>query len=137
MSAPLGNIFALGNDGGRPAFFDSPEEFRDRVVEYLESYHSDEKNPLIGYKPTTTGLALWLGFKSRQSLYDYKEKKEYSYIIKKALLFIEMEYEQLLESKGSTGAIFALKNMGWSDKSLLDMNANHSGEIKIVREIKK
>ena len=53
------------------------------------------------------------------------------------LLFIEMEYEQLLESKGSTGAIFALKNMGWSDKSLLDMNANHSGEIKIVREIKK
>ena len=48
-----------------------------------------------------------------------------------------MEYEQLLESKGSTGAIFALKNMGWSDKSLLDMNANHTGEIKIVREIKK
>ena len=137
MPAPLGNIFALGNDGGRPAFFDSPEEFRDRVVEYLESYYGDEKNPMIGYKPTTTGLALWLGFKSRQSLYDYKEKEEYSYIIKKALLFIEMEYEQLLESKGSTGAIFALKNMGWSDKSLLDMNANHSGEIKIVREIKK
>ena len=87
MPAPLGNIFALGNDGGRPAFFDSPEEFRDRVVEYLESYYGDEKTPMIGYKPTTTGLALWLGFKSRQSLYDYKEKEEYSYIIKKSITF--------------------------------------------------
>jgi hypothetical protein len=34
---------------------------------------------------------------------------------------VEMSYEQKLSSKDVTGAIFALKNMGWKDKSEMDL----------------
>lgn len=122
MPAPLGNIFALGNEGGRPAFFESKEDLKEKVIEYFESYikpkeGEEEITPAIGTKPTITGLALYLGFESRQSFYDYKKNEEFSYLLKKAALYIEMNYEELLESKASTGAIFALKNMGWKDKT--------------------
>ena len=119
MAAPLGNIFALGNEGGRKPMYDSVDDLRDKIIEYFESYLSkneEDNEPVLGYKPTITGLALYLGFSSRQSFYDYVKKKEFSYILKKASLYIEMNYEMLLESKSSTGAIFALKNMGWKDK---------------------
>lgn len=122
MSAPLGNIFALGNDGGRKPIYDNVEDLRDKIIEYFESYLVKEDeylNPVLGHKPTITGLALYLGFSSRQSFYDYVKKQEFSYILKKASLYIEMNYEMLLESKSSTGAIFALKNMGWKDKQEL------------------
>ena len=119
MPAPLGNIFALGNKGGRPAFFKSEEELEKRVIEYFESYvqrEGEELDPALGHKPTVTGLALYLGFCDRNSLYDYRDKNdEFFRIVKKALTLVEMQYEQLLESKASTGAIFALKNMGWRD----------------------
>jgi hypothetical protein len=65
---------------------------------------------------TITGLCLYLGFDSRQSFYDYEQKVEFSYIIKKARLRIENHYEQCLQYGNVTGAIFPLKNMGWSDK---------------------
>ena len=140
MAAPIGNLFALGNNGGAPAFYDSVDKFLNRTVEYFESFISDEEkglNPVLGRKPTTTGLALWLGFASRQSLYDYKEKKEFSDIIKKALLFIEMSYEEQLDSKNAGGAIFALTNMKWRNKMYNENNNNHSGEVTITRVIKK
>lgn len=66
--------------------------------------------------PTITGLALYLGFESRQSFYDYEKHPEFSYTIKKARLLIENEYEEQLQAGNTVGAIFALKNMGWKDK---------------------
>ena len=59
--------------------------------------------------PTMTGLALFLGFCSRQSMYDYEEKSQFSYTIKRARTFIECEYEKMLHNGQCTGAIFALK----------------------------
>ena len=64
-----------------------------------------------------TGLALHLGFVSRQSMYDYELKDEFTYTIKKARTFIEREYEEALMYGNTTGAIFALKNMGWKDRT--------------------
>lgn len=70
--------------------------------------------------PTITGLALHLGFASRQSFYDYEERGEYSYIIKNARLRVEKGYELRLHGNNPTGSIFALKNMGWSDKQEIE-----------------
>jgi len=42
---------------------------------------------------------------------------EFPYIIRRARLFIEREYEERLWSTTPTWAIFALKNMWWRDKS--------------------
>ena len=94
---------------GRPALFNSPEQLRQAI----DQYFSDQSNRPF----TVTGLALYLGFCDRQSLYDYQEREEYSCLIKEARLRVENEYEQALFGKMPTGAIFALKNMGWKDKS--------------------
>jgi hypothetical protein len=67
--------------------------------------------------PTITGLALYLGFESRQSFYDYAERKQFSYTVKRGRLKIEHEYEKSLRSQTFAGAIFALKNMGWKDRT--------------------
>lgn len=70
-----------------------------------------DKEPL-----TVTGLAIFLGFASRQSIYAYADNADFSYSVKRALLFVENGYERGLRTGAPTGPIFALKNMGWSDK---------------------
>ncbi len=92
---------------GRPAIWEDPEAFELSIENYFED---DTKKP-----HTWTGLAIHLGFESRQSLEDYKKKDGFSYPIKKALLRIEEIYEKSLFSKNPAGPIFALKNFGWRD----------------------
>ena len=135
------------NDGdtkmGRPPLFNSVNELEEKINEYFNS-GIKKRTVLIGRAPnqekieievpTITGLAYFLGFESRQSFYDYENNKDFSYTIKRARLFIEVEYEEQLQYGNTTGAIFALKNMGWRDK--LETDNTHSGEIKITREIK-
>lgn len=105
---------------GRPPIYDNPEELQAKAEEYFQSKPQG--------KWTMTGLALFLGFDSRQSLYDYEERERFSYIIKRAKLYIEMSYEEKLSGGSPTGAIFALKNMGWKDKQ----ETEHSGEMALT-----
>jgi hypothetical protein len=91
----------------RPPFYDDPEVMQEKIEEYFSTART----------VTITGLCLHLGFESRQSFYDYEEKPDFTYIIKKARLLVENAYEVRLNGEGTpTGAIFALKNMGWKDK---------------------
>ena len=107
--------------GGRPAKFETAEELEELVIEFFQSLEKKDDEGKIYYLPATiTGLALHLGFCSRQSFYDYEKVEEFSYTIKKARMMVENGYEKSLFSKHSTGAIFALKNMGWKDKSEVD-----------------
>lgn len=111
---------------GRPALFNDPEELKKKIDEYFESCrirpvgfdpdYGDQPEMTIPDTVTITGLALFLGFESRQSFYDYEKHEEYSYIIKRARLTVECEYEKRLQSKVPAGSIFALKNMGWFDQ---------------------
>lgn len=121
MAAPKGNKFALGcTDTGKPPIYKNSDEIKDSINNYFDSILTEDKAE-YAVRPTMTGLALFLGFASRQSLYDYADKEEYSYIIKRSQQVIAMSYEEMLLSKSSTGAIFALKNMGWSDKTETDI----------------
>jgi hypothetical protein len=98
--------------GGRPRHYETPEELQAAVDGYFTHIEA-KKEPA-----TVTGLALHIGFESRQSIYDYEEDGQFSYIIKNARLRVECEYEKRLTTAQSpTGAIFALKNMGWKDKT--------------------
>lgn len=109
--------------GGRPAHFDNAEELKIEADKYFESIKDVEY-------PTVTGLALYLGFESRQSVYDYEKNGEFSYIIKRARLMVENGYEKELRSDKPTGAIFALKNMGWVDKQEVEStNVNYNAEV--------
>ncbi|QMW05308.1 terminase small subunit [Spirosoma foliorum] len=144
MPAPKGNKYALGNQGGRPPIYSSVEDLATNIEAYFtycegESHEEErtekkkQKNPTTKKmetvevktmvtvwdrdpeRPTWTNLALFLGFESRKTLHDYSQKEEFSYPIKRALTIIESIYEDALMSQGPTGAIFALKNLGWTD----------------------
>lgn len=105
---------------GAPQFFKTPEELEKAIQEYFDKEE----------KYTVTGLALALGFESRQSIYDYKERPKFSYIIKRACLMVENGYEKALHGNNVAGAVFALKNMGWADNLKTENTNDHKVEIK-------
>lgn len=129
MGAPKGNKYSTG----RKPIYDTPDSLQEAIEEYLVfcegEYHMEEREDEDGrfaetqvwdrnpQRPTITGLCLFLGFESRNSFYEYGKRESFKYIVKKAQLIIESEYEQMLATKAVTGAIFALKNMGWEDKT--------------------
>ena len=136
MAAPKGNKFALGlSTSGQPPVYKNVEEITVNINKYFDSLMDDEGEE-YKKRPTITGLALFLGFASRQSLYDYLDQEEYSYIIKRAQQVVAMSYEEALLSRASTGAIFALKNMGWKDESKIVQTNLNSTELN-EDEIKK
>lgn len=121
------NLMAMGK-GGRPAKYKTADDIQQAIDDYFQ--HPPTKKVVIGKGDnqqeielpvlTLTGLAYHLGFESRQSFYDYENRPEFSYVLKRARLFIEREYEMQLQSGSPTGAIFALKNFGWRDTQAID-----------------
>jgi hypothetical protein len=107
---------------GRPRKYDNPQELEDAVYKYFEQFEGDGES--LRKSPTVAGLALYLGFESRQSIYDYAENGNFSYIIKKALLQFEDFHESALNNNNVTGHVFWLKNHGWKDKSEVDNTLN-------------
>jgi hypothetical protein len=107
--------------GGQPRKYESSAALKKAV----ESYFNNPPTKTITLKQTgeqvsvpflsITGLALHLGFASRQSFYDNEGLEEFSYILKQARTYIENEYEFILQHGCTVGAIFALKQFGWSD----------------------
>lgn len=102
---------------GRPRKYKSPQQMQNAISKYFTEC-------LRLYEPCTiTGLALWLGFTSRQDLINYEGYSDaFRDTIKRAKFFIENEYEKRLFYEGNpAGAIFALKNFDWKDKQETDI----------------
>jgi hypothetical protein len=114
------------NPEGRPPLYTDPAVLQAKIDEYFKTGVNVRK-VLVGKGkeqkivelpiPTITGLCLHCGFVSRQSFYDYEKHPEFSDTIKRARMRIEQEYEEHLQCGLGAGAIFALKNFGWKDKS--------------------
>ena len=116
---------------GAPQYFSTVEDLDAKINEYFNGDGMRKKTITLKDGetvdipvPTISGLAYFLGFESRQSFYDYEKREGFSYTIKRARLFIETEYEMQLSVGNTTGAIFALKNMGWKDKTETDITTN-------------
>lgn len=121
---------------GRPLKYKTVEELQEAIDDYFDSCVPEvikdaEGNPVMGKNgmpvlrlnpPTITGLALHLGFVDRRSIYDYKDREEFSLTIKEARL----KCENYVESASMDGSIppavgiFILKNYNWSDKQEID-----------------
>lgn len=102
------------NPVGRPRMYDTPQEFDDKVDQYYQHCKATDE-PI-----TWTGLALYLGFSSRQSIDEYLKYEGFSDSVKRAKTLVEYAYEKKLHGTAAAGAIFALKNMQWSDKQEID-----------------
>lgn len=127
MPAPKGNQFACMNVGTitKPPKYNDPIEYADMIAAYFAQ--ADER-------PTISGMALWLGFASRQSIYDMIDKnanKDISYITKRAVLHIEHFHEIGMYENANAGHIFWLKNRGWTDRQEIE----HSGssDHKVIK----
>ena len=116
---------------GRPPKYKTPEEMQVAIDAYFDDC-PDKTQCIVGGEvgvievpcPTITGLALYLGFCDRCSMYDYQNNPEFSHTIKEARSRMELEYEKDLRyGKNTSGSIFALKNFGWTDRQQVDMKA--------------
>ena len=103
---------------GRPRHYDDPADFDAKVDEFFAYCAAD------GQPVTWTGLALYLGFSSRQSIDEYMQYEGFSDPVRKAKARVENEYEKRLHGNSPTGSIFALKNMGWSDRQELALSGS-------------
>ena len=140
--------------GGRPPKFKTKEEIQDKIDEYFLAcegvpYLDEEGRPLrtdrgeILYQkapkpPTVTGLALALGFFSRQALINYQAKKEFRDTITRAKLICEEYAERrLFDRDGVNGAKFSLINnfKGWSDKPVQDEKDKTNSDMLALAEI--
>lgn len=86
-------------------------------------------------KPMTiTGLALAIGFTSRQSLLNYQEKPEFVDTITRAKARVEQYAEErLFDKDGANGAKFSLANnfVGWKEKREIDADVKNSVTINV------
>lgn len=119
------------NTGGRPPKFENKEQIQKLIEQYFEDCKGEPLKvdgeiiydkygkPIMleGVPPTVTGLALALGFKSRQALLNYQAKAEFQDTILTAKLKVENYAEtRLFDREGVRGAEFTLSNNfpGWS-----------------------
>lgn len=109
----------------RPRLINSPEEMLERGQAYFDECIAQEKHILV------TGLVLALGLSCRDSLIEYGKRPEFSDAVKALKTVCENYAENRVFSNNPTGAIFALKNYGWTDKQELA----HSGEVGVKRVV--
>jgi hypothetical protein len=100
----------MKHPGGRPPKYTSPAEMARVGNAYLDQQLAEGK-PL-----TVTGLAIALGFCERKALIDYTGKEQFRHVVKSLKARVEQWIESRMYGNQVAGAIFVLKNMGWSDK---------------------
>jgi hypothetical protein len=107
----------------RPPLFETAEEFKAVADAYFAECHLKEQTP------TVNGLSLALDM-TRETLLRYEEKPGFSDTVKKVRTRLEAAWESRLAGSNCTGAIFWLKNQGWSDKTAVEHSGPEGGPIK-------
>ena len=131
---------------GKPPMYKTVDEIEKKIEKYFKDCKgyplTDSKGKQMFNKfgspvfvdvhpPTVTGLALALGFTSRQALLNYQAKPEFVDTITRAKARVEQYAEErLFDRDGSNGAQFSLRNnfKGWD----ADKKNDNSGDRKIT-----
>lgn len=92
---------------------------------------------IVGAKPpTASGLAYYLGFKTRRSLLDYKGKKPFKDVIERAKLRLQVYTEErLYDRDGQRGAEFSLKYNFDGKEADPKTSTDMTGVVKIICDI--
>lgn len=134
---------------GRPPKYKTKEELQQKIDAYFEGCKGEilkgaDGKPMVdkygvpivvGARPLTiTGLALSLGFTSRQALLNYQGKPEFVDTVTRAKAIVEQYAEERLYDKdGANGAKFSLANNfdGWKEKQQIEADVNSDVTINI------
>lgn len=135
--------------GGRPRKFESVEKMQLAIDKYFDDCEGTmladketgepvlnkyDEPIFIGAKPpTVTGLALALGFTSRQDLINYNNIEEFHDTITRAKLKCQNYAEtRLYDRDGANGAKFSLQNnFGWKDIQQIEQTGPNGGPIEL------
>lgn len=138
------------NKVGRPPDYTSSEEMQKKIDAYFDDcngtiLYDEDGEPkydkygnviIVGSRPLTiTGLALALGFNSRQSLLNYQGKPEFMDTIMRAKARVECYAEErLFDKDGANGAKFSLANNfeGWKEKKEIEADVSEKVTISIA-----
>jgi len=109
--------------GGTRKRYETAEAIQQEIIKYFETCEQEKK------RPTMTGLALSLGFQTRDALHKYRCQPGYEFAweaIAFAKLKIEEYYEQALtdpKTANVAGVIFTLKNnFNWADRQEIKLD---------------
>jgi hypothetical protein len=137
------------NKGGRPPTYKTAAEMQEKIDKYFEECKgtvvkdkygipiTDKYGNIvvIGARPlTVTGLALALGFTTRQALLNYQGKEQFVDTITRAKAVVEQYAEErLFDKDGANGAKFSLANnfKGWAEKQQIEADVNNTVSINI------
>lgn len=135
--------------GGRPPMYKTKEEIQEKIDAYFEDckgrvLKDDDGNVMtdkngapiiVDTRPlTVTGLALALGFTSRQALLNYQDKEEFVDTITRAKARVEAYAEErLFDKDGANGAKFSLANNfeGWKEKQSIEADVKNEVTINV------
>lgn len=103
---------------GQPRKY-TPRALQRKIKEYFDTCdgkYMDKKNvDDPEFIPTVSGLCVWLGVERATLLRWSKEKNdEYNIIANNALNRLRKHWESFLVAKNATGAMFWLRNHGWT-----------------------
>lgn len=132
----VGNLYCLGGyNGGRPRLYTDPEVMYNKIAEYL-NWEDDQKGKDGKGVYTLEGCALYLGFETVKSMYDYEQREPgFLYVINKFRLFlIHWNVQKLYWGGTYMGAQFWLRNHGgYTDETIQHQNftdTNHTITVK-------
>ena len=139
---------------GHPRMYKTPKEMQQRIDAYFDDCagkvlehvnpETGEREPVIdkngntivigAHPPTVTGLALALGFASRQALLNYQHRPEYERVVTIAKSRVE-EYAEsrLFDKDGANGAKFSLTNNfeGWKEKQDVNVGGQEDNASQV------
>lgn len=113
-----------GKGRGRHSEF-TPDIIRKNIIKYFQFIQDEDRYASIN------GLALHIGFRSRKHMIEFRDKPAYTDVIQTAMSLVELTYEIRLKMPDvkQTGVIFALKNMGWEDKQIIESSTAEDTEL--------
>ena len=109
--------------GGRPRKFN--EDQVEQILELMAEYIETTQIPIAAEFAYKNGIP-------KQTLYDYEE---FSFLLKTMMSKKEAQLERMALSKqiNVAMAIFSLKQMGWSDKTVTEWTGKDGGPIELER----
>lgn len=136
---------------GRPPYYKTVKQMQKVIDQYFEdcqgkpleddngNVRTDKRgNPIIiSRPPTVTGLALALGFTSRQALLNYQCKPEFVDAVTRAKLRIESYAEErLYDRDANRGAQFnLLYNFRWANQDKKEEDESDGSGVIVLPEV--
>ncbi len=129
MSEAEKQLILVPGEGGLTLRTATPSDFDIAVSEYVA-------HEALNLKPLTmAGALLWLGIYDEGTLEEYAQRPEFDPSVRRLKAIIRREYERRLHTGQSTGASFAMKNMGWTEKTISEITGPGGKPLKLVVEI--